>query len=56
MRTVELIGLPAINMHCKMARQFSAEQSIEVFKLWVATQTWVAMAFSFGRGLFHDQN
>ena len=26
----------------------------EVFKQWVATQTWVALAFSLGRGPFRD--
>ena len=30
--------------------------SPEVFKLWVATQTWVALALSLGRGLFRDPN
>ena len=26
----------------------------EVFKLWVGTQTWVALALSLGRGPFRD--
>ena len=35
--------------------KFWSQSRTEVFKLWVATQTWVAMALSFGRGPFHDQ-
>ena len=51
-RCVKLVNLKVKDSFSNNSRDYNPE----VFKLWVGTQTWVALAFSLGRGPFRDLN